>query len=313
MKNKKLFIAGEYGFVGKNLSIHFESKGEYNLIHAAPDLDFRLQESVNSFISNEKPEIIILTAGKVGGILANKKYPAEFLYDNLMIWNNIIKAAAENNVSKLIFLGSATVYPKNAQIPFKEECLLSGELEKNTEAYAIAKITAIKLCEALYKAEKCNFIPLTLANLYGPLDHFNFEDSHLIPALISKIHKAKLENSDKVILWGTGKPTRDLLYINDLIDAIEFILNNIEASNIFEDNISHINVGSGIEYSILEIAETIKKIVNYNGEIIFDSNKPDGTMRKLLDVSRLAKLGWHAQTELAEGLQKTYNYFLTTI
>jgi GDP-L-fucose synthase len=311
MKNQKIFLAGEQGFVGQNVKKHFFQKGYANFVSSSPDADFRNQEQTEYFIKNEKPEVIILAAGKVGGILANKKYPAEFIYDNLMIWLNIIHAAAESEVKKLIFLGSATVYPKNAPVPFKEESLLSGSLDKNTEPYALAKIAAIKLCEALYATKKLNFFSLTLANLYGPYDHFETEDSHVVPALISKIYQAKIKRLKEVELWGSGKPTRDLLFAEDLADAIEFTMNKVDAKMIYEQGISHINIGTGTEKTIKEIAENISGSLDYDGIIKFDTSKPDGTMRKSVDTTRINNFGWKAKTSLEDGLKKTVEYYLS--
>jgi GDP-L-fucose synthase len=310
--NKKIFIAGEFGFVGKNVKSHLLKKGYSNFVSAPQTLDFRNLADTEKFISETKPEIVILAAGRVGGILANKKYPAEFLYDNLMIWSSIIKSSAKNKIVKLIFLGSATVYPKDAVVPFREEYLLTGSLDKNTEPYAVAKITAIKLCEALYISEKLNFFTLTLANLYGPFDHFDSEDSHVVPALISKIHNAKKNNLKEVEIWGSGKPTRDLLFVEDLADAIEFAINNIDAKMIYEQNISHLNVGTGVEKTIKELAEIISQSLGFKGEIKFDKSKPDGTMRKSIDTTRINKLGWKAKTSLEVGLKKTCEYYLSS-
>ena len=299
--------------VGSSITRRFNFSGYNNLILKTPlELNLINQEDVNEFFKEVKPEIVILAAGKVGGIGANKKYPADFIYQNLMIWSNVINAAAVNSVEKLIFLGSATVYPKDAQVPFKEEYLLSGQLDKNTEAYAIAKISAIKLCEYLYQARGLNFIALTLANLYGPYDHFENEDAHVVPSLISKIYKAKIEGLKSVELWGTGKPTRDLLFVEDLADAIEFVMNDIDARMIYEQGISHINIGNGVENTIKDIAINISKALGYIGEINFDDTKPDGTMRKAVDTTRINKLGWKAKTSLDAGIKKTCEYYLST-
>ncbi len=297
--------------VGTAITRRFQKNGYKNLILKSPDeLDLINQAQVDKFFSEEKPEIIILAAGKVGGIGANKKYPADFIYQNLMIWSNVINAAASNNVEKLIFLGSATVYPKESQVPFKEEYLLSGSLDKNTEPYAIAKISAIKLCESLYLAKGLNFLSLTLANLYGPNDHFDNEDAHVVPSLISKIYKAKVQGLKEVDLWGTGKPTRDLLFVEDLAEAIEFVMNNVDAKMIYEQGISHINVGTGIENTIKDISLNISKALEYNGEIKFDITKPDGPLRKSVDTARINNLGWKAKTNLEDGIKKTCEYYL---
>lgn len=310
--NKKIYIAGHSGMVGSAVTRRFRANGYNNLIERTPEeLDLTNQAAVDKFFENEKPEIVILAAGRVGGIGANKKYPADFIYQNLMIWSNVINAAAVNNVEKLIFLGSSTIYPKAAEVPFKEEYLLTGVLDKNTEPYAVAKISAIKLCESLYREKGHNFISLTLANLYGPYDHFESEDSHVIPALISKIYKAKTDGLNEVELWGTGKPTRDLLFVEDLAAAIEFVLNKIEAKMIFEQGISHINIGTGIENTIKDIALNISKALEFEGEIKFDITKPDGPLRKSVDTTRINNFGWSAKTDLKTGLQKTCNYYLS--
>ena len=310
--NKKIYIAGHSGMVGSAVTRRFQANGYNNLIvRELEELDLTNQAAVDKFFEKEKPEIVILAAGRVGGIGANKKYPADFIYQNIMIWSNVINAAAVNNVEKLIFLGSATVYPKDAKVPFKEEYLLTGPLDKNTEPYAIAKISAIKLCESLYRERGLNFLSLTLANLYGPYDHFESEDSHVVPALISKIFKAKNEGLKEVELWGTGKPTRDLLFVEDLADAIEFALNNIEAKMIFEQGISHINIGTGIENTIKNIALNITRALEFEGEIKFDITKPDGPLRKSVDTTRINNFGWSAKTNLKTGLQKTCDYYLS--
>lgn len=298
--------------VGTTITKRLTDNGYSKLILKTPeDLDLINQSKVKDFFEIEKPEIVILAAGKVGGIGANKKYPADFIYQNLMIWTNVINAAANNNVEKLIFLGSATVYPKDAQVPFKEEYLLSGPLDRNTEPYAIAKISAIKLCESFYLAKGLNFVSLTLANLYGPFDHFENEDAHVIPSLISKIYKAKIEGLKEVELWGTGDPTRDLLFVEDLAEAIEFVMNNVDAKTIYEQGISHINIGTGVENTIKDIALNISVALGYEGEIIFDSSKPDGIMRKAVDTTRINSLGWKAKTNLNIGIKKTCEYYLT--
>ena len=312
--NKKIYIAGHSGMVGSAIMQRFRENDYNNLIVRSPEeLDLINQSAVNKFFKAEKPDIVILAAGRVGGIGANKKYPAEFIYQNIMIWSNVINAAAVNNAEKLIFLGSATVYPKDAAVPFKEEYLLTGALDKNTEPYAIAKISAIKLCESLYRAKGLNFLSLTLANLYGPYDHFESEDSHVVPALISKIYKAKTEGLKEVELWGTGKPTRDLLFVEDLADAIDFVLNNIDAKMIFEQDISHLNIGTGIEYTIKDIAHNISRALDFKGKIKFDTAKPDGPLRKSVDTTRINKLGWKTKTNLESGLKKTCDYYLSII
>jgi len=299
--------------VGRAIVEKFRTDNFRNiLIRTSSELDLINQLAVNAFFKTEKPEIVILCAGKVGGIGANKKYPTDFLYKNLMIWCNVIMAAAANNVEKLIFLGSATIYPQSAELPFKEESILTGRLDPNTEPYAIAKIAAIKLCESLYRAHKKNFYTLTLANLYGPYDHFDDENSHVVPALISRIYRAKEDRTENVVVWGSGKPTRDLLFVLDLADLIEFALLNIDAKDIYNKGISHINAGTGIEHPIKDIVSEIVKAIGYNGKVIFDTSKPDGTMRKTVDASRINTLGWRAQTSFKDGIKKTIDYYLRT-
>jgi len=313
LKHKKIFIAGHSGMVGRAIVEKFRTDNFRNiLIRTSSELDLINQLAVNAFFKTEKPEIVILCAGKVGGIGANKKYPTDFLYKNLMIWCNVIMAAAANNVEKLIFLGSATIYPQSAELPFKEESILTGRLDPNTEPYAIAKIAAIKLCESLYRAHKKNFYTLTLANLYGPYDHFDDENSHVVPALISRIYRAKEDRTENVVVWGSGKPTRDLLFVLDLADLIEFALLNIDAKDIYNKGISHINAGTGIEHPIKDIVSEIVKAIGYNGKVIFDTSKPDGTMRKTVDASRINTLGWRAQTSFKDGIKKTIDYYLRT-
>ncbi len=311
MKSKKIYIAGHTGMVGTAITKYLNYKGYNNLIlRTKAELNLINQQKVNKFFEEEHPEIVILVAGRVGGIEANRKYPAEFIYQNIMMWTNIISAASNNNVKKLIFLGSATVYPKTAQVPYKEEYLLSGPFDKNVEPYAIAKISAIKLCETLYKQNGNNFFTITLANLYGPYDHFDNEDAHVVPSLISKIYDAKTKGIDRVELWGTGKPTRDLLFVEDLADAIEYLLNTVDAKHIFDQGISHINIGTGNEITIHELTKYISSNLDYNGTFFFNSAKPDGPMRKVVDISRINNLGWKANTSLYEGIKKTCDYYL---
>ena len=287
-QNKKIFVAGHSGMVGTSITNRLKSLGYKNLLlRSFEEINLIRQDDVDLLFEKENPEIVILAAGRVGGIGANKKYPADFLYQNLMMWTNVINAAAEYKTEKLIFLSSATVYPKDAKVPYKEEYLLSGPLDPNTEPYAVAKISAIKLCESLFKAEGLNFLSLTLANLYGPYDHFESEDAHVVPSLISKIYKAKNEGKKEVELWGTGKPTRDLLFVEDLADSIEFVMNNIDAKMIFEQGISHLNIGTGIENTINDIALNISRTLEYEGEIKFDISKPDGPLRKSVDTTRI--------------------------
>ena len=310
-KNVKLYIAGSSGMVGSAIKRNLENCGYNNLIgKTSEELNLINQSEVEKFFAREKPEIVILSAGKVGGILANDTLRAEFIYDNLMIEANVIHAAYKENVKKLIFLGSSCIYPKFAGQPINEEQLLAGYLEKTNEPYAIAKIAGIKLCENYYRQYGCNFYSVMPTNLYGKNDHFDLQTSHVIPALIRKFHEAKVSNSQKITLWGTGTPRREFLYVEDLADAVTFLMKNIEAEDVYKQNISQINIGTGEDMRIDEIAEMIKKLIGYQGKIEYDATKPDGTPRKLLDVSRLNRLGWKYSTTLEEGLRETYEWFL---
>lgn len=310
-KNEKIYIAGHRGMVGSSLVRTFNNAGYQNLLTRSKDeLDLINQSAVEKFISETKPDAVIIAAAKVGGILANNKYRAEFLYDNLMIEANLIHAAHINGVRKLIFLGSSCIYPKFAEQPLKEESLLSGFLEYTNEPYAIAKIAGIKLCESYYKQYGSNFYSLMPTNLYGFFDNFNLETSHVLPALIRKFHEAKLSNSPSVTIWGSGKPMREFMFVDDLAKAVLFMFENIEASKIYDEELTHINIGTGIDLTIAELASVIKKVTGFNGEIVYDSSKPDGTPRKIMDVSRLHNLGFKHKVELEEGIRLTYNWFL---
>ena len=264
------------------------------------------QDSTRQFMMNEKPEVVICAAAKVGGIYANQKYPAQFLFENLSIQNNLIHSAHEHGVKKLLFLGSACIYPKYAGQPIKEDSILSGSLEPTNEPYALAKIAGIKLCETYYKQYSDNFISVMPNNLYGPNDNFNPNTSHVIPALIQKFHKAKVINGEYVKIWGSGNPFREFLHVDDLAEAILFILKNVSAEEIYNKKISHINVGSGEELSIKDLALLIKKIVDFKGKIKFDKSKPDGTPRKLLDTTILDEKGWFSKINLEEGIKDLY-------
>jgi len=335
-KNTKIYVAGHNGMVGSAITRKLQSEGYENIItRSFEELDLTRQEQVETFFEQEKPEVVIIAAAKVGGILANDTFRAEFIYDNIMIEANIIHAAYKNNVEKLIFLGSSCIYPKFAPQPMKEEYLLTGELEPTNEPYAIAKIAGIKLCENYYKQYGCNFYSVMPTNLYGPNDNFDLETSHAFPALIRKFHEAKEQNQESsikyqenettlsdsedspslpftpsVILWGTGTPKREFLYVEDLADAVVFLMNKINAKDLYEQGLTHINIGTGEDLSIAELADTIKNVVGFEGEIKYDSTKPDGTPRKLMDVSRLHNLGWKHKTSLEDGIRKTYKWFL---
>ena len=310
-KNTKIYIAGATGMVGSAVKRRLESSGFTNLIGtSSAQLNLINQLEVENFFSQEKPEIVILSAGKVGGILANKTYRAEFIYNNLLIEANVIDASRKHGVGKLIFLGSSCIYPKFAAQPIKEEELLAGNLEPTNEPYAIAKIAGIKLCENYYRQYGCNFFSVMPTNLYGVNDNFDLQSSHVIAALIRKFHEAKINNLPKTVLWGTGLPRREFLYVDDLAEAVVFLMENADAEDIYKQDISQINVGTGEDIEIRELAELVRELVGFKGEIEYDATKPDGTPRKLLDVSRLNRLGWSHTTTLKEGLRKTYEWFL---
>ncbi|GIV26816.1 MAG: GDP-L-fucose synthase [Bacteroidia bacterium] len=303
-KNSKIYVAGHRGMVGSAIVRKLQKEGYTNIItKTSKELDLRNQQSVEEFFKNEKPEYVFLAAAKVGGILANNTYRAEFLYDNLMIQNNVIHSAYKYGVKKLLFLGSSCIYPKFAPQPMKEEYLLSGYLEPTNEPYAIAKITGIKMCEAYRDQYGCNFISAMPTNLYGPNDNYDLNNSHVLPALIRKFHESKINNLPHVVVWGTGSPRRELMHVDDLADACLFLMKNYNEKQF-------VNVGTGKDISIKELAELVKKIVGFEGEIVFDTSKPDGTPRKLLDLTYLNQLGWYSKIELEEGIRMTYQDFL---
>jgi GDP-L-fucose synthase len=322
---QKLYLSGHAGMVGSAILRKLQKEGYSNIVlRTSNELDLRNQSAVNGFFKTERPEIVIIAAAKVGGILANNTYRAEFIYDNLMIETNLIHAAHLYGTEKLLFLGSSCIYPKLAPQPIKEEYLLSGYLEYTNEPYAIAKIAGIKLCENYYKQYGCNFYSVMPTNLYGPNDNYNLETSHVLPALIRKFHDAKLAHSvnqqikqstnqtisQSVTIWGTGKPRREFLYVDDLADAIYFLMNKIDAKDIYEQGITHLNIGTGEDLTIAELAALIKNIIGFEGEIIYDTSKPDGTPQKLLDVSRINNLGWKHTTSLEEGIRSAYEWFI---
>ena len=309
--NKKIYVAGHTGMVGSAITSELKRRGYKNLIlKNYPGLDLVRQKDVEEFFKAEKPEIVIVAAAKVGGILANNTFRAEFIYDNLMIESNLIHNAYGAGVEKLIFLGSSCIYPKLAPQPLKEEYLLSDYLEFTNEPYAIAKIAGIKLCENYYRQYGSNFYSVMPTNLYGPNDNFNLETSHVLPALIRKFHEAKFKGQKEVVIWGTGKPLREFLFVEDLAVAIIFLLENIDAKDIYERGISHLNIGTGKDLSINELANLVAEIVGFKGKIVNDVSKPDGTPRKLLDVSRINFLGWKYKTELRDGIDQTYDFFM---
>lgn len=296
--------------VGSAITCELEKRGYKNLLlKNYPELNLIRQKEVEEFFEAEKPEIVIVAAAKVGGILANNTYRAEFIYDNLMIEANIIHNAYKAGVEKLIFLGSSCIYPKLAPQPLKEEYLLSDYLEFTNEPYAIAKIAGIKLCENYYRQYCSNFYSVMPTNLYGPNDNFDLQTSHVLPAFIRKFHEAKEKNEKEVVIWGSGKPLREFLYVEDLADAILFLMENVNAEDLYEKGITHLNIGTGKDISIDGLANMISEIVGYKGIINHDSTKPDGTPRKLLDVSRINSLGWKYKTELRVGISKTYEFF----
>jgi GDP-L-fucose synthase len=307
-KSSKIFVAGHRGLVGSAIYRKLDSEGFTNIVlRTSKELDLTRQAEVEDFFRKEKPEYVFLAAAKVGGILANNTYPAEFIYNNLMIQNNVIHSAYLNNVKKLLFLGSSCIYPKHARQPIKEEYLLTGELEPTNEPYAIAKISGAKTCHSYNRQYGTNYISVMPTNLYGPNDNFDLETSHVLPALIRKFHEARTGvQPGPVVLWGTGKPKREFLYIDDLADACLFLMKNYGSSDI-------VNIGTGEDITISELALLIREIVGYDGEIVYDAAKPDGTPRKLLDVSRLHSLGWKAKTVLREGIKKTYEWFMSTL
>src|SRR5215211_2528508 len=300
----KIYIAGHRGLVGSALLQRLETEGYSNLIvRTRTELDLRDLGAVNDFFEEEKPEFIFLAAAKVGGILANVDYPADFLRDNLAIELNVIEMAYRHEVKKLLFLGSSCIYPKFAPQPIKEECLLTGQLESTNEPYAIAKIAGVKLCQAYNWQHRTNFISVMPTNLYGPGDNFDLRSSHVLPALIRRFHEAKERGERYVSIWGTGEPRREFLHVYDLADACVFIMKT------YSDN-EPINIGVGKDISIRELAELVREVVVYRGDIVYDTTKPDGTPRKLLDVSKLEGLGWRASIPLSEGIQQTYSWFL---
>jgi GDP-L-fucose synthase len=299
----KIYVAGHNGLVGGAIFRLLQKKGYTNLIaRSSAELDLRNQQAVNRFFEIEQPAYVFMAAAKVGGILANQNYPADFIYDNLNIQSNIIHASYKWGVEKLLFLGSSCIYPKNAPQPIEEDYLMTGFLEPTNDAYAIAKIAGIKMCQSYHKQYGCRFINAMPTNLYGEGDHYDLAKSHVLPALIRKFHEAKERNDASVTVWGTGKPRREFLHVDDAAMACYFLMQRYESPEI-------INVGSGIDYTIKEIAMVIKKITGYEGGIVFDDSKPDGTPRKLLNVDKINQLGWKPQIELEAGLAETYADF----
>jgi GDP-L-fucose synthase len=310
VKQSKVFVAGHRGMVGSAVLDNLKSKGYKNIVtKTRNEVNLTSQQDVDKFFENEKIDYVILCAAKVGGILANNTYRGDFIYENLQIASNIIKSSQAHGVSKLINLGSSCIYPRDAKIPIKEESLLTGILEKTNEPYAIAKIAALKMCEAFNAQYGSNFYSLMPCNLYGPRDNFDLKTSHVLPAFINKVHAAKLSEQKEIEVWGSGKPLREFLYVDDLASAVIYCLENIEAKDIYQQEISHINCGSEDEVSISELMYIIQDAVDYNGKIVFDKTKPDGTFRKKMDNTRMQNLGYKSTTSLTDGIKKTYSWF----
>lgn len=300
----KIYIAGHRGMVGSAIKRKLEKEGFTNIItRNSKELDLRNQQAVNDFFAKEKPDYVFLAAAKVGGIMANNTYRGEFLYDNLMIQNNVIHASYINKIKKLMFLGSSCIYPKLAPQPLKEDYLLTGPLEETNEPYAIAKIAGIKLCDAYRSQYACNYISVMPTNLYGPNDNYDLNNSHVLPALLRKFHEAKIKKEPAVVMWGTGTPRREFLHADDLADACYFLMQNYNEPGL-------INIGVGEDITIGELAQMVKEIVGYEGEIKNDLSKPDGTPRKLMDVNKLHSLGWKAKIGLREGIKEVYKEYV---
>lgn len=303
-KEAKIYVAGHRGMVGSAIVRELQNNGYHNIVtKTSKELDLRSQDAVRSFYETENPQYVFVAAAKVGGIHANNVYRAEFLYDNLMIQNNLIHFAYESGVKKLLFLGSSCIYPKLAEQPLKEDYLLSGYLEPTNEPYAIAKITGIKMCEAYRDQYGCNFISAMPTNLYGPNDNYHPENSHVLPALIRKFHEAKVSSTGQVEIWGDGTPMREFLYADDLANALVYLMENYNEQQF-------VNVGFGSDVTIKELAETVAKVVGFDGGMKYDSSKPNGTPRKLMDSSRLFSTGWKPKTNLEEGIRLAYQDFL---
>ncbi len=311
--NDKIYIAGHKGLVGSAIVRQLESRGFNNLLmRTHKELDLTNQAQVQIFFKQEKPDYVILAAAKVGGIYANNTYPADFIYQNMMIEANVIHASYQSSVERLLFLGSTCIYPREVEQPMEEDTLLTGILEPTNEPYAIAKIAGIKLCESYNRQYSTDFRSVMPTNLYGINDDFHSENSHVIPALMSRFHNAKINNDAEVVVWGTGNAMREFLYVDDMASASLFVLGLDE--EIYKDNtspmLSHINVGTGVDVTIRELAETIKKVVGFTGRLAFDATKSDGAPRKLIDVSRLSNMGWKYSVGLKDGLEKTYQWYL---
>lgn len=302
-KNSKIFVAGHHGMVGSAIVRTLQAQGYENLIfRTSKELDLRRQEATEAFFAQEKPEYVFLASAKVGGIIANSLYPADFMYDNIMIAMNVIHAASQNDVKKLLFLGSSCIYPRLAPQPMAESCLLTSALEQTNEAYAMAKISGLKYCEYMNRQHGTDYISAMPTNLYGKNDNYHPQNSHVLPALLRKFHDAKINNEPEVVVWGTGKPLREFMYVDDLAEACVFLMNHYSGNET-------VNLGTSKEISIGELATMIARVVGYQGKIVFDTEKPDGTPRKLLDVSKMNQMGWRYHTELEEGIRLTYQDF----
>lgn len=303
-KNEKIYVAGHRGLVGSAIIRALQRAGYEKLFYRThSELDLTKQQTVSEFFAQERPDYVFLAAAKVGGIYANNTFRGEFIYENLMVQSNVVEAARCVGVKRLLFLGSSCIYPRNCPQPMKEEHLLSGPLEYTNEPYAVAKIAGIKLCEAYNSQFGTDFVSVMPTNLYGVNDNFDLETSHVLPALLRKVHEAKCQNAPNVVIWGSGTPKREFLHVDDMASACLFVMNNVGYNQM-------VNIGSGEEVSIRELAEVICEVVGYTGSIVYDSSKPDGTPRKLLDTTRLNQLGWKAQIKLKEGLASTYQWFL---
>lgn len=306
-QQSKIFVAGHRGMVGSALVRTLKNNGYNNLVKRTfSELDLAIQSDVSDFMEQEQPEIVFIAAAKVGGIHANNTYRADFIYENLMIQSNLIHASHIAGVKKLLFLGSSCIYPKLAPQPLQEDSLLTGKLEPTNEPYAIAKIAGIKMCESYYRQYGDNFISVMPTNLYGPNDNYDLENSHVLPALIRKFYEAKINGTPQVKIWGTGSPQREFLHVNDMAKACLFVMEKVEAQDLYDSlGLTHLNIGSGIEITIQDLAELIQKLSGYQGELIFDESKPDGTPRKIMDESNLKKLGWTHSIGLEEGIRQT--------
>lgn len=303
----RIFVAGHRGLVGSAIKRTLEAQGYDQLLtRSRSELDLLDQSAVSRFFAEERPQCVFLAAAKVGGISANAAHPADFLYQNLAIQTNVIHAAYQHGVKKLMFLGSSCIYPKFAQQPIREEYLLSGELEPTNEPYAIAKIAGLKMCDAYYRQYGANFLAVMPTNLYGPHDNFDLESSHVLPALLRKFHEAKVNDAAQVEVWGTGRPKREFLYVDDLADACVYLMKGYDRSEIGP----FVNVGTGTDVQISELAAIVRQIVGFRGDVVFNTDRPDGTLRKCLDVAKIEQLGWRASTPLETGIRQTYDWYL---